>query len=65
MGSDRPDDGTCFGLCADVRRASDYLYHGRLQMGVVGNRIHLQRFISKNGAKVCTPAPGKLTDKDL
>ena len=28
-----PDDGTCFGLCADVRRASDYLYHGRLQMG--------------------------------
>ena len=29
--SDRPDDGTCFGLCADVRRASDYLYHGRLQ----------------------------------
>ena len=32
---------------------------------VVGNRIHLQRFISKNGAKVCTPAPGKLTGKDL
>ena len=41
------------------------LWQGRSDSQVVGNRIHLQRFTSKNGVKVCTPAPGKLTGKDL
>ena len=41
------------------------LWQRRSDSQVVGNRIHLQCFTSKNGAKVCTLAPGKLTGKDL
>ena len=33
--SDRPDDGTRVGLCADGGGTSDHLYNGRLQMGTV------------------------------
>lgn len=53
------------GLCPAKAGIGQILRQGRSDSQVVGNRIHLQHFISKMAQRSATPAPKKLTGKDL